>query len=28
VMVMQPGWQIQRDEWGAAVSWSIELEQV
>lgn len=28
VMVMQPGWQVTRDEWGAATSWSLELEQV
>ena len=27
-MVMQPGWQVSRDEWGAATSWSLELEQV
>lgn len=27
-MVMQPGWQVTRDEWGAATSWSLEVEQV
>lgn len=27
-MVMQPGWEVTRDEWGAATSWSLELEQV
>jgi hypothetical protein len=27
-MVMTPGWQVTRDEWGAVTSWSMDLEQV
>jgi hypothetical protein len=26
-LVMSPGWQVTRDEWGAITSWSLELEQ-
>ncbi len=27
-MVMAPGWQVSRDEYGAVTSWSLNLEQV